>query len=65
MEVEPKRRGLARDLNLSENTLMHHITSIRRKLGLVSRNGSVNIFLWCLMSGITDAPRVHPLTDLE
>lgn len=50
---EPKRRALARRLNLSENTLMHHITSIRRKLGLVARSGSATVLMWCLSTGIT------------
>lgn len=48
------RRALARDLNLSENTLMHHITSIRRKLGLAARKGSATVLVWCLTSGITE-----------
>ncbi|MGH2550606.1 MAG: hypothetical protein ACRDHN_14525 [Thermomicrobiales bacterium] len=48
------RRALARDLNLSENTLMHHITSIRRKLGFAARKGSATVLVWCLTSGITD-----------
>lgn len=48
------RRALARDMNLSENTLMHHITSIRRKLGFAARNGSATVLVWCLTAGITD-----------
>src|SRR6195952_1168052 len=40
------RRALARDLNLSENTLMHHITSIRRKLGFAARKGSATVLIW-------------------
>ena len=48
------RRALARDLNLSENTLMHHITSIRRKLGFAARKGSATVLIWCLTSGITE-----------
>ncbi len=48
------RRALAHDLNLSENTLMHHITSIRRKLGFAARKGSATVLVWCLTSGITE-----------
>jgi hypothetical protein len=48
------RRALARDLNLSENTLMHHITSIRRKLGFAARKGSATVLVWCLTTGITE-----------
>jgi hypothetical protein len=51
--IEPKRRALARRLHLSENTLMHHITSVRRKLGLVARSGSATVLMWCLSAGIT------------
>ena len=63
MAAEPKRRALARQLNLSENTVMHHITSIRRKLGLVARNGSATVLIWCLTTGITNllpVPSEHP-----
>lgn len=48
------RRTLARSLNLSENTLMHHITSIRRKLGFRARKGSATVLVWCLTAGITE-----------
>jgi hypothetical protein len=48
------RRALARRLNLSENTIMHHITSIRRKLGFRARNGSATVLVWCLSAGITE-----------
>lgn len=48
------RRALARDMHLSENTLMHHITSIRRKLGFAARKGSATVLVWCLTAGITD-----------
>jgi hypothetical protein len=51
--VEATRRDLSNELNLSENTLMHHITSIRRKLGFGSRRGSANVLLWCVSAGIT------------
>jgi hypothetical protein len=54
------RRDLARDMNLSENTLMHHITSIRRKLGFVARKGSATVLVWCLTSGITDPRSFAP-----
>ena len=47
------RRELALRLNLSENTLMHHVTSIRRKLGLEGRKGSATVLMWCLTKGIT------------
>lgn len=49
-----ERRSLAHNLNLSENTLMHHITSIRRKLGFGARKGSATVLVWCLSAGITD-----------
>jgi len=52
--VEATRRDLSNELNLSENTLMHHITSIRRKLGFGSRRGSANVLLWCVSAGITN-----------
>jgi hypothetical protein len=52
--IEATRRDLSNELNLSENTLMHHITSIRRKLGFGSRRGSANVLLWCVSAGITD-----------
>ena len=51
--IEATRRDLSNELNLSENTLMHHITSIRRKLGFGSRRGSANVLLWCVSAGIT------------
>jgi ATP/maltotriose-dependent transcriptional regulator MalT len=53
---EPERRGLARRLAISENTLRHHITSIRHKLGLGSGRGSANMFVWALMTGIAAWP---------
>jgi hypothetical protein len=53
-EQPSTRRALARKMNLSENTLMHHITSIRRKLGFAARNGSATVLVWCLSAGITD-----------
>jgi len=48
------RRELSSELNLSENTLMHHITSIRRKVGFGGRRGSANLLLWCVSTGITE-----------
>lgn len=54
------RRSLARKLNLSENTLMHHITSIRRKLGFGARKGSATVLVWCLSAGITDVRMLAP-----
>ena len=48
------RRTLSSELNLSENTLMHHITSIRRKLGFGARRGSANLLLWCVSAGIIE-----------
>jgi hypothetical protein len=56
------RRELAQELNLSENTLMHHITSIRSKLGLGARKGSATVLMWCLAAGITN---LHALTPKE
>jgi hypothetical protein len=54
------RRELAQELNLSENTLMHHITSIRSKLGLAARKGSATVLMWCLAAGITNLHAVTP-----
>jgi hypothetical protein len=54
---QPKRRALAQRLHLSENTLMHHISSIRRKLGLVARGNSASVLMWCLNAGITNLRR--------
>jgi hypothetical protein len=54
------RRELAHELNLSENTLMHHITSIRSKLGLAARKGSATVLMWCLAAGITNLRAVTP-----
>ncbi|CAN5387390.1 hypothetical protein BH09CHL1_BH09CHL1_04940 [soil metagenome] len=54
------RRALARDMNLSENTLMHHITSIRRKLGFAARKGSATVLVWCLTAGITNLQTLAP-----
>jgi hypothetical protein len=54
------RRLVANQLCLSENTLMHHVTSIRRKLGIVGRRGSANVLLWCLSSGIVKIESVMP-----
>jgi hypothetical protein len=54
------RRALARELNLSENTLMHHITSIRRKLGFAARKGSATVLFWCLAAGIANLETLTP-----
>ena len=54
------RRALAHNLNLSENTLMHHITSIRRKLGFGARKGSATVLVWCLTAGITELRMLTP-----
>jgi hypothetical protein len=54
------RRTLARELNLSENTLMHHITSIRRKLGFAARKGSAMVLFWCLSAGIANLETLTP-----
>ncbi|MBI3977866.1 MAG: hypothetical protein HY331_06750 [Chloroflexi bacterium] len=61
--LEPQRRAVARQLILSENTLMHHVTSIRRKLGFGPRKGSAAVLLWALVAGITrmSSPS-HPWT---
>jgi ATP/maltotriose-dependent transcriptional regulator MalT len=50
---EPERHALAQRLHVSENTLMHHITSIRRKLGFGARRGPAAVFLWALLSDIS------------
>jgi hypothetical protein len=59
------RRALAHDLNLSENTLMHHITSIRRKLGFAARKGSATVLIWCLTAGITELRSFAPDPEAE
>jgi hypothetical protein len=59
------RRALARNLNLSENTLMHHITSIRRKLGFAARKGSATVLVWCLTAGITELRTLTPNRPVE
>lgn len=59
------RRALAQNLNLSENTLMHHITSIRRKLGFAARKGSATVLVWCLTAGITELRTLTPSRPTE
>lgn len=59
------RRALASSLNLSENTLMHHITSIRRKLGFAARKGSATVLVWCLTAGITELRTLTPSRPAE
>jgi hypothetical protein len=59
---QPKRRALAQRLHLSENTLMHHISSIRRKLGLVARGNSASVLMWCLNAGITNLQAVKAVS---
>ncbi|MCC6792926.1 MAG: hypothetical protein IT336_14640 [Thermomicrobiales bacterium] len=59
------RRALAHNLNLSENTLMHHITSIRRKLGFAARKGSATVLVWCLTAGITELRTLTPARPVE
>ena len=54
------RRLVLNQLCLSENTLMHHVTSLRRKLGLVGRRGSANVLLWSISAGIVDLDSVIP-----
>ena len=54
------RRLVLNQLCLSENTLMHHVTSLRRKLGLVGRRGSANVLLWSISAGIVDLDSVMP-----
>ena len=54
------RRLVSNQLCLSENTLMHHVTSLRRKLGLVGRRGSANVLLWSISAGIVDLDSVIP-----
>ena len=54
------RRLVSNQLCLSENTLMHHVTSLRRKLGLVGRRGSANVLLWSISAGIVDLDSVMP-----
>ena len=52
-------------MKLSENTLMHHITSIRRKLGFAARNGSATLLVWCLTAGITELRTVAPSRSVD
>jgi hypothetical protein len=54
------RQLVSNQLCLSENTLMHHVTSIRRKLGIVARRGSANVLLWSLSAGIVNLDAVMP-----
>lgn len=54
------RRLVAGQLCLSENTLMHHVTSIRRKLGFAGRRGSANVLLWSLSAGIVNLDAFMP-----
>jgi hypothetical protein len=58
--LEPERRALARRLAISENTLRHHITSIRQKLGLASGRGTASVFIWALTTGIATWPPRAP-----
>lgn len=55
-DLEPGRRGLALRLGISENTLRHHITSIRQKLGFETGRGTASVFVWALTSGIATWP---------
>ncbi len=43
---------------------MHHVTSIRRKLGFVARRGSANVLIWSLSVGIINIDSVmsRPVT---
>jgi hypothetical protein len=50
--LEPERRAVARRLAISENTLRHHVTSIRQKLGLGAGRGTASVFIWALLAGI-------------
>jgi hypothetical protein len=58
------RQLVSHQLCLSENTLMHHVTSIRRKLGIVARRGSANVLIWSLSVGIINIDSVmsRPVT---
>ncbi len=60
--VEPERAAVAQRLGISENTLKHHLTSIRQKLGLGARKGSAAVLLWALAKGITKLP---PRAEVE
>ncbi len=54
--AEPERRAAAHRLGVSENTLMHHVTSIRRKVGIGPRRTSIGIYTWALRTGIAGIP---------
>jgi tetratricopeptide (TPR) repeat protein len=54
--LEPERRTVARTLAISENTLRHHVTSIRQKLGLGAARGAASVFIWALLAGVADWP---------
>jgi hypothetical protein len=56
--VERGRREVARRLGLSENTLMHHVSSMRRRVGFDARKGSAAVLLWSVRAGIVDAARL-------
>ena len=59
-ETRSHRQLVSNQLCLSENTLMHHVTSIRRKLGIVARRGSANVLIWSLSTGIINLDAVLP-----
>jgi hypothetical protein len=52
-DADLDRRAVARRLGLSENTLMHHVTSLRHKLGFGARKGSAAVLLWALVAEVT------------
>jgi hypothetical protein len=58
--LEPERRLVAQRLAISENTLRHHVTSVRQKLRLGSGRGTASVFIWALMTGIATWPPNNP-----
>ncbi len=51
-QEDPIRAQLAEKLCVTENTLRFHITTIRRKLGLMQRKGSLSVYQWAVEQGI-------------
>ncbi|TAK36160.1 MAG: hypothetical protein EPO21_03620 [Chloroflexota bacterium] len=51
-EATPRREQLARNLFLTDNTLRLHISSIRKKIGILGVRDGLAIFRWAVGEGI-------------
>ncbi|TAK32940.1 MAG: hypothetical protein EPO21_14155 [Chloroflexota bacterium] len=51
-DSSPRREQLARSLYLADNTLRSHISSIRRKIGVLGVRDGMAVFRWALDEGI-------------